>query len=307
MRKITKFLSIIFLFTCILFTIQSCKKVKTDVDDDTTPTITHPYGVGKGQITIYTSTDLGLGAIDCKIDGQSVGSITHFHPNVTCGSADINAILPSGTHSFFGSASNGTITWSFTFTVTEDKCSLQRLTYTGGGGGGTQTGNAIFYITQNSGGGTITVNCGGQTKYITGYFPSAPGCGNTSATNFSLPAGNYSYTAQSTTQTWSGTVNVPANTCSQNLLNISTTSNIGHLTVWSSNTTVGTITVTCGGQTKYITSKYSSQPNCEANGCAIFDLPYGTYSIVGSATGYSWNPYSMSISTPGQCYMLRLQ
>jgi hypothetical protein len=165
-----------------------------------------------------------------------------------------------------------------------------------------------FYLNQNSPGGTVTVNCGGLTKYITTYFSGAPGCSNANAANFTLPVGNYNYTAQSTTHNWSGTVSVPANSCSQNLLNITAASNIGHLTVWSNNTTVGTITVTCAGLTRYITTKYSSQPSCEASGCAIFDVPYGTYSINASAPGgYTWSPYTMTINGPTQCYILKLQ
>lgn len=179
---------------------------------------------------------------------------------------------------------------------------------TGGGtGGGINTnGNLTFYITQSTGE-SVTVICGGQTKYISTYFSNgAPGCGTTNAANFTLPAGSYNYTASTSKQNWSGTIIVSSNSCKQQLLTLNATSTVGHLTVWSKNTTVGIITVKCGGQTKYITTKYSS-PNCEASGCAIFDLPYGNYSIEGTAAGGAyWDPFPILINSPGQCYIVGL-
>lgn len=192
----------------------------------------------------------------------------------------------------------------------------------GGTGGGSTNGNVMFW-TKNSTIGAITVNFNGQSKQINQYqiSGSPSSCGVSGFANYNLTAGSYSYTASSVSGVqWSGSVNVPTNGgCFLQELAYSGSggggggggtggSSTGHLTVWSSNTTVGTITVTCGGQTKYITSKYTSAPNCEANGCAVFDLPFGTYSITATASnGTSWNPYSMNISTTGQCYMLRLQ
>jgi hypothetical protein len=305
MKKLKFFNVGITILACCLLLLGACKKVT--VPDETAPAVFHPFGAGKGQVTVYIATDLGLGVINCAIDGQNVGTISHYSATTACGSGDVNVILSAGSHTFSGSSQSGAVTWNFTFTITEDQCLPRSLTYSGGGGGGS-TGTAVFYLNQNSPGGTVTVNCGGQTKYITTYFAGAPGCNNANAANFTLPVGTYNYTAQSNTQNWSGTVTVPANTCSQNLLNISSTSNIGHLTVWSNNTAVSTITVTCGGLTKYITTKYSSQPSCEASGCAIFDVPYGTYSINASAPGgYTWSPYTMTINSPTQCYILKLQ
>jgi hypothetical protein len=188
----------------------------------------------------------------------------------------------------------------------------------GGTGGGSSNGNVMFW-TKNSTIGAITVIFNGQAKQITQYQISGnpSSCGVSGFANYNLAAGYYSFSASSTSGVeWSGTINVPTNNgCFLQELTYSGTgggdtggSTTGHLTVWSSNTSVGTITVTCGGQTKYITSKYSSEPNCEASGCAIFDLPFGTYTINAKASnGASWNPYSMTINTTGQCYMLGLQ
>jgi len=303
MKTILKFTALAFVILLI-----GCKKEELPVNN--TPPAVHPYGAGKGRVTIYAATDLGQGSITCYIDGQSAGTITQYGANTTCGSGDVNVILTAGTHTFTATAQSNA-TWNSTFSITEDVCSMQQITYSGGGGGGgggTSNGNAIFYLNQNSPGGSVTVNCGGQTKYISTFFSTTPACGTANAANFNLPVGTYNYTASTSAQSWSGSINVTANSCSSNLLTITgTTGNTGVLNVWSSNTSVGTITVTCGGLTRYITTKYSSAPTCQASGCAIFDLPFGNYTINASAVGYSWNPFPISITSSGSCYQVRLQ
>ena len=181
-----------------------------------------------------------------------------------------------------------------------------------------------MFWTKNSTLGAITVKFGGsgEMKQITQYQTSGnpSGCGVPGFANYNKAAGTYSYTASSASGVqWSGSVNVPTNNgCFLQELAYSGTgggggtggtsgTTTGHLTVWSKNAGAGTITVSCGGQTKYITAKYSSAPNCEASGCAIFNLPYGTYTINASGSnGTSWNPYQIVINDPGQCFMVGL-
>lgn len=73
-------------------------------------------------------------------------------------------------------------------------------------------GNVTFWYDTN--GTTATVNVGGETGYITQYYPTNdPSCGSSGCANFTLPVGSYSFTASSTFSNWSGTVTVTKNGC----------------------------------------------------------------------------------------------
>lgn len=79
------------------------------------------------------------------------------------------------------------------------------------------TGRVVFWY--NSIGSDATVNCGGQTGYITDYYSSYdPSCGSSGCATFTLPVGNYSFTASSTWSNWSGNVTVTKSGCSKMLL-----------------------------------------------------------------------------------------
>ncbi len=134
MKKLKLSILFITILSAVLFCLQSC--VKEKVTDDDTPAVFHPFGAGKGQFTVYAATDLGLGVINCKIDGQTVGAISHYSATTACGSGDVNVILSAGSHTFSGTSQSGSVTWNFTFTITEDQCLPRQLTYSGGGGGG---------------------------------------------------------------------------------------------------------------------------------------------------------------------------
>ena len=74
------------------------------------------------------------------------------------------------------------------------------------------TGNVTFWY--NSNGTSATVTVGGQTGYITSYYPTYnPSCGSSGCANFTLPVGSYSFSAASTWSTWNGTVTVTKNGC----------------------------------------------------------------------------------------------
>ena len=86
----------------------------------------------------------------------------------------------------------------------------------GGGGGGTGTGDGIvmFWTQSDFGCGFITVNISGLSDTISGYYSGgAPSCGATSAASFSLPAGNYNFSASCDGLTWDGTVTVSSGGC----------------------------------------------------------------------------------------------
>ena len=67
----------------------------------------------------------------------------------------------------------------------------------------------------------------------------------------------------------------------------------------------GNITVTINGQSRTISSYYSSgAPDCGASGSANFELPAGTYSFSASCATYQWNG-SITINN-GNCFKMRL-
>lgn len=89
-------------------------------------------------------------------------------------------------------------------------------TVTGGGTTGTGgNGNIIFYTKSDIGCGSIKVTINNQSSTITQYFAStAPSCGNTGGANFTLPAGNYTFTAECSQYKWPSTpITITAGQC----------------------------------------------------------------------------------------------
>lgn len=78
-------------------------------------------------------------------------------------------------------------------------------------------GNVTFWY--NSSGTNATVHIGAYTGYVTMYYSGYdPYCGAAGCANFTLPAGTYSYSAQSTFSSWSGVVTVYGKNCTKVLL-----------------------------------------------------------------------------------------
>jgi hypothetical protein len=159
-----------------------------------------------GSATFFAKSDLGAGNITVSVNGQVVGTISHYYPSgVTCGSSDVNIEEPAGTYSWTAVGANGSPAWSNTVTITNGACVPIELTNNGGSSGGGGTGNGggnsggitsstISYLNNSFKNVTITVN--NQTKTIapgnTVAFTGTPG---------SLATG----TASSSGQTSSGT------------------------------------------------------------------------------------------------------
>jgi hypothetical protein len=82
-------------------------------------------------------------------------------------------------------------------------------------------------------------------------------------------------------------------------------SSTGNATFWvASDLGCGTITVSVNGQSKTISSFYSTSPACGASGCANFTLAPGTYNYSASCSGKTW---SNSITvTAGGCSKMQL-
>ncbi|MBS1619074.1 MAG: hypothetical protein JST76_11180 [Bacteroidetes bacterium] len=74
-------------------------------------------------------------------------------------------------------------------------------------------GQVMFWFDANNGTGTVTIN--GQSATISGYVTGGtPSCGNTVSATFTLPEGQYAYSATATNgYTWTGTATVVADGC----------------------------------------------------------------------------------------------
>lgn len=92
-------------------------------------------------------------------------------------------------------------------------------TVSGGGGTTGGTGNVIFYTQTDHGCGPITVKINNQTGSINNYYSSTPDCGDDGGANFTLPAGNYSYTAECDKYTWGSNITITAGGCFKMKLN----------------------------------------------------------------------------------------
>ncbi|TDO24073.1 hypothetical protein [Pedobacter duraquae] len=86
-------------------------------------------------------------------------------------------------------------------------------TVSGGGTGTTGTGNIIFWINSDLGCGNITVSVSGKSATINKSFSASPACGADGGANFTLPVGNYSYTAECSGKKWTSTFSITQGVC----------------------------------------------------------------------------------------------
>ncbi|MDX2173291.1 MAG: hypothetical protein SFY56_09235 [Bacteroidota bacterium] len=70
----------------------------------------------------------------------------------------------------------------------------------------TYNGKLSFFYTQPATQATVTIN--GQTGYISTYYGYISGCENNGCANFTLPTGDYNYTAKNALKTWNGVATV---------------------------------------------------------------------------------------------------
>jgi len=85
-----------------------------------------------------------------------------------------------------------------------------------GGSSGSTSGKAMFWTSSDLGCGNIVVTISGVTGNINQYYSSStPDCGAIGCANFTLPVGNYNFSASCTGKTWSGSVSVIADGCSR--------------------------------------------------------------------------------------------
>ena len=255
-----------------------------------------PTTPANGQGMFWTASDLGCGNITVIVGGYT-GYITSYYstgiPGCNAAGSATFSLAP-GSYTYYASCTGGN-TWSGVINIVENGCSRIQLTNAGGGGGGgggTTTGQGMFWIASDLGCGNITVVCNGISRTITGFYSSLPACGASGSATFSLSPGTYSYTASCTGKTWNGTITITVGGCSTVQLTSSGGGGggTGNGVIWTAiDQGCGNITVVCNGQTRTISSYYSSTPACGASGCANFTLSPGTYPFTANCTGRSWN------------------
>lgn len=161
------------------------------------------------------------------------------------------------------------------------------------------TGDIAFWINADYNCGPVTVNLSGEgSQNITSFFSSAPDCGTNGAANFlNLDPGNYSYTASCSGISWSGSVNVTANTCSRELLLPDDTgggNDTGDVKFWiASDLGCGAISVsvTSVGSATINGFFENGAPDCSNTGGGgnFNNLAPGTYNFNASCTNRTWS------------------
>ena len=142
-------------------------------------------------------------------------------------------------------------------------------------------GTATFYSLNSGPTATVTIN--GQTAIASQFFTTAVNsCNTQGCANFTLPAGNYNYTASSSLFDWSGSITVDPNGCS--LIELDNPN-----TTFYSPTFVSNITVTIAGQSDTIKQLFTSSPGCSVGGCANFFLTTGNYSYTATDGVNHWS------------------
>lgn len=304
------------LSSCITL-LYSCKKVDT-------PPGGGGNNTGYGNAMIWTKNGT-LGYVTINCNGQSE-VISKYYPTggpSGCGvSGFANFELPVGTHSFTGSNAAGT-TWSGSVTIKDGDCTLMEITSgggTGGGGGGGGGGSsnkaqAVFFTYAATT--PISVTVSGLTATITSKLSNGnvPACGAAGCATFDLGVGTHNWTATDGNNSWNGTVTVTLGGCKPVGLNAGSGgggTGTGELIVFENyDHGNGTITVTCNGQTRYVTGYHpnagiSNPPPCGASGAANFTLSPGTYNVYASdPSGATWSR-SMAVYTNG-CSAMMLQ
>lgn len=177
-------------------------------------TITDTPSSQNGKAIFWTKENMQCGNINVTINGQTQTINKYFSESPPCETTGCaNFILPPGTYSYTASCQGRN--WNGTVTITSNGCSKMQLVSNGGGNNGSQTGKVMFWTKTDHSCGPITVSIAGQTAIVSNYFTSGSpsGCGITGCANFSLPIGNYSFTATCGTYNWNGTVPITSDGC----------------------------------------------------------------------------------------------
>ncbi len=185
----------------MLFTTLSCQK-----KDDPSPAIQ------TGQAIFWTaSKTLGGSYIDVNIDNKYEGRITQYiNQAPKCGETGFVTISKSpGSYSVSAIGEDGTKWSNLSVTVNANSCSTFELT-----DGGSSNGQVIFWTQSDLGCGNITVKVGSLTGVISAFISSGPpSCNTPNMPTFSLPPGNYTFTATCTGKSASGSFTIQSGVC----------------------------------------------------------------------------------------------
>ncbi len=278
----TNFLSISLLLILSISIIGSCKKTKEE----------------PGEISVYTSSNLGVGNIEIFLNAEYKGSIANYAyvaSTPECGSSVcVNATVPDGSFTLKAVADDGS-EWVKSLSVSDGDCQLINLTLgsrTKVPPPTTNNGQVVFWETNATGCPSATdVTINGITNKVTTFSVSTPACGSSGNATFSLPPGSYNYTASCSGVTKTGTVTVTAGQCTPVQLNWTTPppDGTGQVVFWETSATgCPTLTdVVINGVTKQISTFSASTPQCGSTGNATFSLNAGTYNYSANCSGTS--------------------
>ncbi len=165
-----------------------------------------------GQAVLWTADQtLGGSYIEVTVDNKNEGRITQFSSQAPkCGdSGFVTVTKPAGTYAVSAVGQDGTIWNNGSITITTSSCYTLEFT-----GSNSTNGQVIFWTQTDLGCGNITVKVGSQTGVISAYVSSgSPNCNAQNMCTFTLPPGNYSYTATCTGKNSSGSFTIKTGVC----------------------------------------------------------------------------------------------
>jgi hypothetical protein len=145
------------LLLAVSVTYYSCVEVEEEEPN--------PYGSGKGQLTFWTQSDLGVGNVNIYVSNQSAGTVSHYHANgVDCGMGDVNLVETAGTYNWKAIGTTGQI-WSGIISIEAGKCQKIQLTGSNGGNNGDCNYSLNGNWKRQSGG---AVDCPGEVVHFNG-------------------------------------------------------------------------------------------------------------------------------------------
>lgn len=160
-----------------------------------------------------------------------------------------------------------------------------------GGGNNNTTGDASFWIQSDLGCGPITVSIAGQgDSTINSFYSNGfPGCGANGNANYTLPAGNYSYTASCNGLSWQGNFTINPNGCSNIQLSGSGggSGGGGNGCNWDKGdllSVTGEVGTRCGSPTSYLMT-VTNNSNIKVKAFICIRRANGTYSGFGDGNG----------------------
>ena len=227
MKNLFKILKMLMLLGIV--GLHSCEEDREDDyedEEETTTTAASPYGSWKrgDGITAYVKFE-NTKAFSCDNTGKiTEGTFSSSEPSMTY---NIQGNIIKFPLKFYNDGSmlvgvpNQAInTNNATMYYKSDKfCDAGGGGTGGGGGGGNGQGKATFWTQKDHCCGTITVSVAGSSGSVSQFYSATPECGATGCANFTLPAGNHTFTAKCGSYSWSGTVTVTENGCFRMQLN----------------------------------------------------------------------------------------